>query len=61
MNLKYVMNTHVHADHITGTGRLKTKLGDSVKSLISKSSEADADRKVVDGEHIEFGRYKLEV
>jgi len=55
------MNTHVHADHITGTGRLKTKLGDSVKSLISKSSEADADRKVVDGEHIEFGRYKLEV
>ena len=23
LSLKFVMNTHVHADHITGTGRLK--------------------------------------
>ena len=25
LSLKFVMNTHVHADHITGTGRLKVK------------------------------------
>jgi len=25
LKLKYAINTHVHADHITGTGLLKTK------------------------------------
>ena len=47
-NLKYVMNTHVHADHITGTGRLK-KLFPSSQSVISRKSGAQADI------HIEHG------
>ena len=32
-----MINTHVHADHITGTGRLK-KLVQGTKSILSKVS-----------------------
>ena len=48
------MNTHVHADHITGTGRLKTLLPDC-RSMISKSSGAKADIYLEHGDQIEIG------
>lgn len=53
-------NTHVHADHITGTGELK-KLIPSCKSIISSSSGATADILINPGDEIEFGRYSVEV
>merc|ERR1712210_141708 len=37
LNLQFVLNTHVHADHITGTGRLK-RLMPNTKSVISRRS-----------------------
>lgn len=54
LKLKFVVNTHVHADHITGSGLLKSKFPDC-KSIISKISTADADIKIEDGNIINFG------
>ncbi|EEB20344.1 ETHE1 protein, putative [Pediculus humanus corporis] len=59
-NLKYGVNTHVHADHITGTGKLKT-IFPNCKSVISKSSGALADIVVTENDKIDFGRHVLEI
>lgn len=61
LTLKYVMNTHVHADHVTGTGILKQILGEQVKSVISAASTADADIKVNHEDLVQFGKYSLQV
>ncbi|VVC25622.1 Metallo-beta-lactamase [Cinara cedri] len=60
LNLLYCANTHVHADHITGTGELK-KLIPSCQSIISQLSGGKADIYVNPGDEIEFGRYSVEV
>ncbi|XP_063846618.1 persulfide dioxygenase ETHE1, mitochondrial-like, partial [Scylla paramamosain] len=54
------VNTHMHADHITGTGLLK-KLVPSCQSVISKESGAMADVHVEHGEVVKFGEQELEV
>lgn len=60
LNLKYAINTHVHADHITGTGFLKKQFP-MCKSAISAASKADADIKLKEGDKLTFGKYELEV
>merc|ERR1719225_2627380 len=47
LSVKFVMNTHVHADHITGTGRLK-KLLPGCQSVLSAASGGKADVLVKD-------------
>ncbi|GAB5371922.1 hypothetical protein AAMO2058_001621600 [Amorphochlora amoebiformis] len=58
--LKYCINTHVHADHITGSGLIKQKLPE-VKSVISKNSLAKADKMVDNGDVIQVGKEILQV
>lgn len=60
LNLKYVINTHMHADHVTGSGLLK-KLIPGCKSIISQASGASADIHIQEGDEIEFGRHSLKV
>lgn len=54
LHLLYGVNTHAHADHITGTFLLKQKVP-GLKSVISAASGAVADVHVHPGDHIEFG------
>ncbi len=53
LQLIYAVNTHCHADHITGTGALK-KLFPSVKSVISQASRCTADMHVVPGDKVQM-------
>ena len=53
-NLVYAVNTHCHADHISGTGILKRKVK-GLKSVISKASQAKADEYIEHGDEIHFG------
>lgn len=58
LTLKYALNTHVHADHITGTGRLKSLLP-GCKSVISRDSGAAADVHLKPFDRVQFGRHQL--
>lgn len=54
LSLKYSLETHVHADHVTASGQLRQKLGakTAVSSLCGAGS---ADIQIQDGDTFEFG------
>lgn len=59
LNLVYGVNTHAHADHITGTGILKKRVK-GLQSVIAKDSGAKADIHISHGDKIVFGSRYLE-
>jgi len=60
IKLCYSLETHVHADHVTGAWALKQRTG--CKIALSEASSADgADRYLKHGDKIEFGNRYLEV
>ncbi|XP_072026622.1 uncharacterized protein [Amphiura filiformis] len=60
LKLKFAINTHCHADHVTGTGKLKDRLPE-VKSVISKASGAQADIYINEGDQVQFGDFAVDV
>ena len=54
-------NTHVHADHVTGSGEMKRLLGSQVKSIIGEKSGACADLLVKENDQIKVGSIVLNV
>ena len=60
--LRWMLNTHVHADHVTGTARLRERPAfSSAQSVLSAASGGVADRVVEPGEKIELGGRHLVV
>ena len=59
LRLRWTLETHVHADHVTGAWLLKDKLGSRI--ALSRTSGAEgADRYLVDAEKVAFGKRTLE-
>ena len=54
------LDTHVHADHVTGAWLLKQRCGSQIM-LSSDASASNADRALVDGDRVAFGSRHLEV
>ncbi len=60
LKLLYVLDTHVHADHVTASGSLSARLG--AKTVLSERSGVGyADLLVKDGDRLRFGRHEIEV
>lgn len=59
LGLKYILETHIHADHITSASLLKSKTNAQI--ALSKNAHADgADIELEDGAILKFGAYDLE-
>lgn len=61
LQLKYVLNTHCHYDHVNMTGSDVIKKLRHVRLLSSKESKAAADEFLSHGSTVPFGEYWLEV
>src|SRR5512137_1128873 len=60
LRLIATLETHVHADHVTGASLLKDRFGSAIE--VAKASGAEgADRYLVDGDRVAFGERWLEV
>ena len=60
LTLRYVLETHVHADRITSAGLFRQRMG--ARTVLSANAGVDcADLLVSDGDPIRFGTHVLEV
>ncbi len=59
LELAFTLETHVHADHVTGSGTLRERLGSQVCAG-AESGVENADRLLGDGEWLELGALALE-
>jgi sulfur dioxygenase len=60
LKLLYTLETHVHADHVSGASNLKQRLGSHI-ALSSESGAEGADRYLRDGDKVQFGKRHLTV
>ena len=60
LTLKYTMETHIHADHVTASGRLRDHTG--AQSVASQKAQVSCISQAVDhGDRLSFGEHTVEV
>ena len=60
LTLRYVLDTHVHADHVTAAWMMQQRLGCEI-ALSGKSGAEGADRLLAHGDRVRFGKRYLSV
>jgi len=58
LTLVYALDTHVHADHVTGAGLLRERTG--CKTVASKAGPESADLRLEDGASLQLGGLTIE-
>jgi sulfur dioxygenase len=60
LDLKYTLETHIHADHITASGKIREQLGS--RAVVHRNSQSVcADILVADGDTIKLGEQQIQV
>ncbi len=60
LKLIYVLDTHIHADHVTGSGKIRSNRG--AKTAVPKKANVPcADLNLSEGDEIKFGQFKIQV
>jgi sulfur dioxygenase len=59
LTLRYTIETHIHADHVTGAARLRERTG-SMAAVPDKSGASHVDVPIREGESIVVGSLKIE-
>ncbi len=59
LKLRYALDTHVHADHVTGAGLLRERTG--CKVVCGARGPESADLRLADGARLKLGRVDVEV
>ncbi len=60
LDLRYTLETHIHADHVTGSGKIREKLG--TKAAVHRNSQSDcADILLSEGDTIKLGTGEIAV
>jgi len=60
LHLRFALDTHVHADHVTALGSLRERLG-AQTVMSERAGVGCADLLVKEGDTIEFGAHRVEV
>jgi sulfur dioxygenase len=60
LRLRYALDTHVHADHVTALGSLRERLG-AQTVMSERAGVGCADILVKDGDSLAFGGHRIEV
>ena len=58
LDLKYVLDTHIHADHVTGSGKIRSAR--QVKTAVPKNADVPcADIILAEGDQLRFGPFVI--